>query len=127
MDKRKARKLLRDERARLETLLKTSDLDGVDDAPQRERLNEIAPGDQHPADIGTETFEIEKDLSIRESIEAQIEDVDRALHKLENGRFGLCEACGKPIPAARLQAKPATRYCVEDQAKFERHARAETG
>lgn len=125
MDKRTARKLLHDERARLEGLLGTTEMDSLDDAPQRELLNELSPLDQHPADIATETFELEKDLSIRESIEAQIEDVDRALRKLENGHFGLCESCGKPIPKARLEAKPAARYCVADQAKLERHVRAE--
>jgi RNA polymerase-binding transcription factor DksA len=125
MDKRKARKLLKAERERLESLLGTTELDSVDDASMREALGELSPVDQHPADIGSETFEIEKDLSIRESIEAQIEDVDRALRKLDNGHFGVCETCGKPIPAARLEAKPAARYCVEDQASMERHVRAE--
>ena len=125
MDKRKARKLLKAERERLGSLLGTTELDSVDDAPQRETLGELSAMDQHPADMETETFEMEKDLSIRESIEAQIDDVDRAIRKLDGGHFGLCETCGKPIPAARLEAKPATRFCLKDQASMERHVRAE--
>ena len=125
MDKRTARKLLKAERERLESLLGTTELDSIDDASQREALGELSTLDQHPADMGTETFEIEKDLSIRESVEAQIDDVDRALRKLDSGQFGLCESCGKPIPQARLQAKPAPRYCLKDQATMERHVRAE--
>jgi RNA polymerase-binding transcription factor DksA len=125
MDKRTARKLLKAERERLESLLGTTQLDATDDASLRESVGELSGVDQHPADMGTETFEIEKDLSIKESIEAQIEDVDRALRKLDNGHFGLCETCGKPIPEARLQAKPAARYCVKDQQTMERHVRAE--
>src|SRR5687767_13413380 len=108
MDERKARKLLKAERERLESLLGTTELDSIDDASQRDALGELSTMDQHPADMGTETFEVEKDLSIRESVEAQIDDVDRAIRKLDNGQFGLCETCGKPIPAARLEAKPAT-------------------
>ena len=40
-------------------------------------------------------------------------EVDEALAKLEKGTYGICEQCGKEIPPARLEAKPAARYCID--------------
>ncbi len=41
-------------------------------------------------------------------------DVDRALAKLDDGAYGTCERCGKEIGEARLEAMPATRFCIDD-------------
>ena len=76
--------------------------------------------DQHPADVGTEMFEKEKDISILEQVTSELSDVDRALQRLDAGTYGVCEACGKPIGAERLRARPAATYCVRDQAMIER-------
>jgi RNA polymerase-binding transcription factor DksA len=40
-------------------------------------------------------------------------EVERALRKLDDGTYGACEECGQPIAPARLEAMPATRYCVQ--------------
>ncbi len=42
----------------------------------------------------------------------QVEEIDRALSKIDEGTYGICEDCGKAIPVERLRALPATRYCV---------------
>jgi RNA polymerase-binding transcription factor DksA len=89
---------------------------------ERERLQRIADG--LSADLGTEMFEREKDLSILERVEAERADVDRALKRLEDGTYGLCEACGREIAKARLEIRPAARFCVDDQAAAEREGRA---
>jgi DnaK suppressor protein len=53
---------------------------------------------------------------------AEIEEIDRALVKLEAGQYGRCEQCGKDIPQSRLEALPAAAMCMvcaqagEDQA-----------
>jgi RNA polymerase-binding transcription factor DksA len=127
MDKRTARKLLREERARLEALLETSDLDSVDDVTTTGSVAELASIDQHPADMGTETFERQKDVSIRGSIQSALEDVGRAERRVDEGTYGTCEACGRPIGDARLKVRPAARFCVDDQAAAEREARAAAG
>src|SRR5918996_5737794 len=103
MDRRTARKLLREERARLEALLETSDLDSVDDVTNTGSVAELASIDQHPADMGTETFERQKDVSIRGSIQSALEDVGRAERRVDEGTYGTCEACGRPIGDARLK------------------------
>jgi DnaK suppressor protein len=42
-----------------------------------------------------------------------LEAVEKALAKLDQGTYGICERCGKPISSARLQAMPATAYCID--------------
>jgi RNA polymerase-binding transcription factor DksA len=87
-------------------------------------LSELSLADQHPADLGTEMFEREKDVSILERIDAELTDVERALKRVDEGTYGVCEACGRTIAKARLEARPEARFCVDDQAAAERQARA---
>ena len=122
MDSDAARARLDDERRRLEEVRES--LDGLGDESERENLSELSSADQHQADVGTETFEREKDLSILEQVEAELADVAHALERLEEGTYGTCEACGKPIGEERLEALPAARFCLKDQALAEREVRA---
>ena len=115
MTKAKARKLLEEERSRLQEVREGILREGVggDDG-------ELSSIDQHPGDLGSETFEHEKNLSLLEQVEAELAEVDAAFSRLERGVYGVCQACGQPIAAERLEALPATRFCVDDQAKAER-------
>ena len=47
------------------------------------------------------------------SIASSIKDLDRALEKIEDGSYGVCDVCGRPISPARLEALPAAALCVE--------------
>ena len=123
MDNDKARQLLTAERGRLERVLNR--VDDVGDEAQENSLSELSTVDQHPADVGSETFERTKDLALQEDATGRLEDVARAFEKLEDGSYGSCEACGRPIPEERLEVMPAARYCVEHQAKRERAAAAD--
>jgi len=123
MDKRTARRLLTAERNRLKSILESLREETAGVAEKGETLSDLSLNDQHPADMGTEVFELEKGMSIRNNVEAELADLDRALHRLEDGTFGVCEACGRKIPEPRLQAKPSARFCVEDQAQAERESR----
>jgi RNA polymerase-binding transcription factor DksA len=49
--------------------------------------------------------------------EADVEAVERALGRLDEGTYGTCEVCGAPIGADRLAAEPATRTCAEHAAR----------
>jgi DnaK suppressor protein len=75
------------------------------------------------ADAGSEIFERSRDLSIVQDIDAQLADIDHAKARLTNGSYGTCEACGRPIDPQRLAARPATRFCIEDQEGAERELR----
>jgi DnaK suppressor protein len=83
---------------------------------------ELSSVDQHPAEQATETLEREIDLSVLASVDSELAEVTAALARVEAGTYGKCEICGKQIAEGRLEAMPATRYCVEDQAKAERAA-----
>lgn len=126
MDTNEIRTRLEDERERLQKLIAEEDEGTTRDQPQNS-FEEISAYDQHPADQGTETFEQEKALSILEQHQADLADVERALKRVEDGTYGKCEACGKDIPEERLDARPAARYCLEDQKLVEQGLHPQSG
>ena len=69
----------------------------------------------HMADIGTDNFEQEFTLGLIENEDQMLRDIEDALARIENGTYGLCENCGKPIRKVRLKALPSARYCIECQ------------
>jgi DnaK suppressor protein len=60
----------------------------------------------------TETTELENRIALEKRIFDQLADVGHALHKFENGTYGLCESCGQPINPARLEALPQATLCM---------------
>jgi RNA polymerase-binding protein DksA len=120
MNKAKATRRLEEERTRLQGI--RDDLQREQEEATSETAGELSSFDQHPGDSGTETFEMEKNVSLREQVEYELTEIDAAFQRLERGDYGKCQACGRPIGDARLEAMPATRFCVEDQAKAEREA-----
>jgi RNA polymerase-binding protein DksA len=70
--------------------------------------------DDESADAGTATFEREKELSIEQNVRDLIQKIDRALKRIEDGTYGICEVCGKPIEKARLKALPYVDLCIKD-------------
>ncbi len=124
MDADEVRTHLAEEGERLRGIKATFEEEGLTSLSQEELLGELSSLDQHQADVGTETFDRERDLSILEQVEAELNDVEHALRRLEEGTYGTCEACGRPINEDRLEALPATRFCIDDQAVAEREARA---
>jgi DnaK suppressor protein len=120
MDEATARRRLEEERTRLQ---------GIRDGIQREQeegsaatSGELSSFDQHPGDSGTETFEMEKNVSLLEQVEDELQEIEGAFQRLERGTYGTCQACGRPIGEERLEAMPAARFCIDDQAKAERDA-----
>jgi RNA polymerase-binding transcription factor DksA len=79
--------------------------------------------DQHPADDGSELFEREKNMTVQRTLEIELENIAQALQKFEDGTYGMCEVCGKPIPEARLRAYPAATRDVACQEKMDRTGR----
>ncbi len=113
MDSDLARQLLAEEQARLEGVRAGFADEHLSDESETDSIAELSALDQHQADVGTETFEREKDLSILERVESELVDIEYAMRRLDDGTYGTCEACGKPIDEARLEAMPATRYCIQ--------------
>ena len=123
MDTDSARARLDEERVRLSQLRDDFVAEGLTSESEDDSLGELSSFDQHQADVGTETFNRERDLSILERVQAELQDIEHALRRLDDGSYGTCEACGKPIDDGRLEAMPAARFCLEDQATAEREIR----
>ena len=65
----------------------------------------------------TESFELEKRLALEKQIKDQLAVVEHALSKFEEGTYGLCDSCGKPINPDRLEVLPQASLCVDCKAK----------
>ncbi|MFS0675015.1 TraR/DksA C4-type zinc finger protein [Ornithinibacillus sp. 179-J 7C1 HS] len=78
----------------------------------KESISELSNYDNHPADLGTELYEREKDLALNEHVEKELEEINEALHAIEQGTYGICRECGADIPMERLLAVPTTDRCV---------------
>jgi RNA polymerase-binding transcription factor DksA len=122
MDDEQARDHLLAEQERLARLRDGFEAEHLHDEPGDDSAGELSHADQHAADVASETFEREKDFSILEQVEAELDDVERALSRLDDGSYGTCEACHQAIADERLAAEPATRFCIvhQEQAEGER-------
>jgi YteA family regulatory protein len=68
--------------------------------------------DNHPADIGTELYILELNNALRVHEENLLGEVQHALKKIDEGKYGQCELCGREIKKERLDAIPYTRVCA---------------
>jgi DnaK suppressor protein len=72
-----------------------------------------SPYDQHMAETAAATLNREIDLTLQDNARAALAQIDRALHKLEDGTYGLCDKCGKSIGEGRLSIAPFATLCVD--------------
>ena len=104
------------------------DLDAVErelrarDAALRERLTALSRPPERGAELGfgkrigdgtTEAVSRLNDVAVGSSLEASQARITRALAKLADGSYGLCDGCGNAIAAARLRAAPESVLCIE--------------
>jgi DnaK suppressor protein len=77
---------------------------------------EMEPGDIQFDDESGEgasaNVDRERDLALSAQARAAVDEIDRAMAKIDAGSYGICEGCGQPIPRARLKALPYARLCV---------------
>ncbi len=69
----------------------------------------------------TITYERERDMSLLDNSRDLLDQVDRALEKIQEGTYGVCGNCGKSIEAARLKALPHASLCISCKREEERH------
>ncbi len=79
----------------------------------------IGAGD-HLADSASETFMRELDGGLDENAEHVLAEIDAALQRIDDGTFGTCTACGRPIGEERLDAVPYATLCIDDKRALER-------
>jgi RNA polymerase-binding transcription factor DksA len=114
----KFRKLLQGERDRVMSELRRLDASEETGGTAGE-TGELADYDQHDADQATELFLRERDEAMIVQLRSELEQVDLAVERLDEGTFGYCERCGKPIPKERLEALPFTRHDVQCASEIE--------
>lgn len=69
--------------------------------------------DEHDPEGQTIAYERSQLAALIRSAEEHLASIDAARERLAQGSYGLCEVCGEPIPAGRLEARPTARTCVE--------------
>jgi DnaK suppressor protein len=117
LDVERFRTLLQEERDRL--------IDAIEAVNHRGSLADetgdlaTGPGD-HMADNASETFLRELDGGLEENAEHLVAEIDAALRRIEDGTYGTCAVCGKPIGGERLEAIPYARLCIDDARRLGR-------
>ncbi|HXH02240.1 MAG TPA: TraR/DksA family transcriptional regulator [Candidatus Competibacteraceae bacterium] len=94
----------------------------------RERLSGIQAhlqrgGEPLPQDFAEQAVARENDQVIEAlegEVRAELREIERALHAMDIGEYGVCEVCGAEIPLSRLRILPATRLCVACAERRER-------
>ena len=118
MNKREAKQF---EKKLLDELGRLSDgIRKIEESALHESVRETTGDLYSYAETGTDNFERETALNIATGESQRLRNVTDALHKIENGTYGVCESCEAPIPKKRLEAFPAARYCIACQAKLEK-------
>jgi YteA family regulatory protein len=112
------RELLLEERERVTAAIQNLH----DDHPgsMSEETGEDSVYDNHLADTATETYDRELDYTLEENSEHVLAEIDAALQRIEDGTYGTCTNCGKPIPRERLEARPYATLCIDCQRDRER-------
>jgi DnaK suppressor protein len=72
------------------------------------------------ADVGSNTFERDHEMSMAKNARLNLELVESALLRIDQGSYGVCESCGQPIGKLRLQAFPRATLCMQCKQRQER-------
>jgi RNA polymerase-binding protein DksA len=81
--------------------------------------------DNHPADDASSLVERQTDMSLLHNLEREMMDIHQALNRMDDGTYGMCEVCGKPIADKRLLARPMATTCIQCQSTIEARQRQE--
>ena len=110
------RKRLEEEKDRLEEQIEDYERD-LEEARLTESSSDRSP-DPGNAEASSMKLEYAKELSIEQNTLDLLNKVNRALDKIADGTYGLCEVCGNPIPVERLDVLPYSTLCVEDASRL---------
>ncbi|WDV47599.1 TraR/DksA C4-type zinc finger protein [Clostridiaceae bacterium M8S5] len=78
----------------------------------KESGSELSSYDNHPADLGTETFMMEQSMNLKENEVNLLSNIDNALENIKEGKYGVCKICGKDIKEERLDILPYVDTCT---------------
>jgi DnaK suppressor protein len=109
-----------------EELLQTRDYILDRALSMKEQGAETQPKDRQQANAESATTVNHRDFSFAQAsaYNELLGEINHALRRIEEGRYGICEITGKPIPMSRLKAIPWTRFVAEAERKLEKHGRS---
>ena len=81
----------------------------------KEATGDISGYTLHMADLATDSYDREFSLGLASNDRDLLAQINDALKKMEEGKFGVCQECGKPISKTRLKAIPFTACCLKCQ------------
>jgi RNA polymerase-binding transcription factor DksA len=93
---------------------------GLEDEALRSSGGNLSNMPLHMADIGTDTFDQDLAIGMAETERELLREIDEALDRVVAKTYGVCQLTGKPIPKARLDAKPWAKYTVEAARQIEK-------
>lgn len=103
---------LNQEKKRIIDLINQLDDNGVTRF-NAEVASELSFYDNHPSDIASETFEVEKGRALEANERALLDKIDDAVRAIDEGSYGKCQKCGKEIDKERLDFLPYALNCIE--------------
>ncbi|GAB4253242.1 MAG: TraR/DksA C4-type zinc finger protein [Thermoleophilia bacterium] len=117
MDKGKARERLLEERRRL-----AREMEQFQDefSESMEESTEENTYDQHMADVASPMYSRELDMSLEGNVRRMLDKIDRALEKIDEDTYGICDNCGRQIAEERLEVAPHSTLCIDCIRKLER-------
>lgn len=119
IDTERFRSLLEEERARVQHAIARLQQDHPESLG--EETDELSTAnDNHMADLATATYDREIDYSLEENSEQILGEIDAALKRVADGRYGTCTNCGREIAAERLEARPWASLCIDCARNAER-------
>ncbi|CAN5364725.1 hypothetical protein BH18ACT12_BH18ACT12_01670 [soil metagenome] len=118
IDTDRFRQALLEERQRVEAAIENIHTDHPGSI--RDETGEDAVYDNHLADIATETYDRDLAYTLEENSGHVLAEIDAALKRIDEGTYGVCSNCGKPIPEERLEALPWATLCIDCQRERER-------
>jgi len=80
-------------------------------------LSELSIYDNHPSDVATELYDVERGRALKEHEISLISKIDASLRNVESGTYGKCKICGRGISEERLEFIPYAEFCVSCQEK----------
>jgi RNA polymerase-binding transcription factor DksA len=91
---------------------------------QRDAGGELSAVDQHPADVADQTMQREVDYTIKGIVSDEVQQVQIAMRRQQEGRYGICDSCGEQIDPERLAVRPQATLCIACQRKQEEGPRS---
>lgn len=80
--------------------------------------SELSFYDNHPADLGSQLFDMERGMALKEHEITILKKIEESIKNIENGKYGVCSRCGREIPEDRLKFIPYTEYCSDCKSKL---------